>query len=282
MGKEMPWEEITMSGKRAEFVLLAGKEDRNMSALCKRFGISRKTGYKWLKRHTCVTAETLQDRSRHPLHSPQRSTAAQEEAVVSIRRAHPAWGGCKIAHVLARDWQLEIAPSTVTRILHRHGLIEPTASEAATPWQRFEHEHPNSLWQMDFKGHFAVGQARCHPLTILDDHSRYNVALAACKDEQHTRYRPAGARLRPIWPAAAHPYHNGPPWGTCGQESLSGLAVWLIRLGIRLSHSRLLHPQSNGKDERFHRSFKAEVLAHRCFENMAQAQDAFDRWRMVL
>jgi transposase-like protein len=186
----MPWEEITVPEKRAEFVLLAGKEGCNMSVLCQRFGISRKTGYKWLKRHACAsTAETLRDRSRRPLHLPHRSTVALEEAVVSIRRAHPVWGGRKIAHVQARDRQLELVPSTVTRILRCHGLIEPTVSEAAKPWQRFEHEYPNSLLQMDFKGHFAVGNAHSHPLTILDDHSRYTWRWWSARTSNAPRYR---------------------------------------------------------------------------------------------
>ena len=116
--------------------------------------------------------------------SPQKSPVAVEEAVLSVRQAHPAWGGREIAHVLERDRPLRVAPSTVTPILHRHKLIEPAASEAATPWKRFEREHPNSLWPMDFKGHFAVGDGRGHPLTVLDDHSRYNVALIACANEQ--------------------------------------------------------------------------------------------------
>ena len=151
-GKEMPWKEVTVVEKRAEFVLLASREGSNMSMLCQGFGISRKTGYKWLKRHGEGTREALRDRSRRPIHSPRQSPAEVEEAVLSVRQAHPAWGGRKIAHVLDRDRQLRIAPSTVPHIPHRHGRIDPAASEAATPWQRFEHEQPNSLWQMDFKG----------------------------------------------------------------------------------------------------------------------------------
>ena len=226
--------------------------------------------------------EALRDRSRRPLSSPRRSPAALEEAVLSIRHAHPAWGGRKIAHVLDRDQDRHVAPSTVTHILHRHGQIDPIASEAATPWKRFEHDQPNRLWQMDFKGHFAVGEGRCHPLTILDDHSRYNLALVACANEQRATVQ---AVLEHVFARYGLPQgintDNGPPWGTAGQEALSGLAVWLIRLGIRLSHSRPLHPQTNGKDERFHRTLKAEVLAHRFFENRARAQDAFDHWRGI-
>jgi transposase InsO family protein len=278
----MPWKEETVTEKRAEFVLLASKEGRNLSALCQRFGISRKTGYKWIKRYREGAMDALQDRSRRPAHSPRRSPAAIEEAVLSVRRAHPAWGGRKIAHVLDRDKQQRVAPSTVTHILHRHGQIDPVASEAVTPWKRFEHEQPNSLWQMDFKGHFALGCGRCHPLTVIDDHSRYNVALVACENERRGTVQTV---LERIFAQYGLPQRintdNGPPWGTAGQGALSGLAVWLIRLGVRLSHSRPLHPQTNGKDERFHRSFKAEVLAHRHFENLAQAQNEFDRWRWV-
>jgi transposase InsO family protein len=281
--KEMPWKEVTVVEKRAEFVLLESKERSNMSALCQRFGIRRKTGYQWLDRHVEGERETLQDRSRRPAHSPRRASAAVEEAVLSVRQAHPAWGRRKIAHVLDRDRQPWIAPSTVTHILHRHGRIEPAASEAATPWKRFEHEQPNSLWQMDFKGHFAVGNGRCcHPRTVIDDPSRYNVALVACGNEQRGT---AQSVLERVFAPYGLPQRintdNGPPWGAAGQEALSGLAVWLIRLGARLSRSRPLRPQTNGKDERFHRSFKAEVLAHRHFESLARAQGEFDPWRGI-
>jgi transposase InsO family protein len=118
-----------------------------------------------------------------------------EEVVLSVRQAHPAWGGRKITHVLDRDKQLRVAPSTVTHILHRHGRIEPVASATATPWKRFEHEAPNRLWQMDFKGHFAVGEGRCHPLTVIDDPSRYNVALVACGNERRDTVQAALERV---------------------------------------------------------------------------------------
>ena len=253
-----------------------------MSALCRRFGVSRKTGYKWCRRYDGESVESLRDRSRRPLSSPHRSLAAVEEAVLSVRQAHPAWGGRKIAHVLDRDRQVRIAPSTVTHIPRRHDLIDPAAFEAATPWQRFEHEEPNSPWQMDLKGHFAMGNGRCHPLTVLDDHSRYNIVLVACANEQRATVQ---AALERVFAQYGLPQRintdNGSPWGTAGQEAISALAVWLIRLGVRLSHSRPLHPQTNGKDERFHRGLKAEVLAHRHFDTLARAQDEFDRWRLV-
>jgi len=278
----MPWEEVTVIQKREEFVMLASQVNANISQLCGRFDISRKTGYKWLKRAQETSAEGLHDRSRRPHSCPFKSSDVIEQMVLKIRHAHPAWGGRKIAYVLQRDHRQEVAPSTVTSILHRHQLISPAASIAATPWQRFERAAPNELWQMDFKGHFAMVTGRCHPLTVIDDHSRYSLVLRACDNEQRTTVE---AQLRWAFERYGLPRQinvdNGSPWGTAGQEKLTGLGVWLIRLGIQLSHSRPFHPQTNGKDERFHRSLKAEVLAQRQFKDLQHVQTEFDCWRMI-
>lgn len=269
----MSWKDQTVLDQRLEFVMLASRPDAQVSALCRRFGISRKTGYKWLAR--------LLDRSRRPAHSPEQTDGAVERAVVEVRLAHPAWGGRKIVRVLARDMALKIAPSTVTHVLHRHGLISAAASGAATPWQRFEHEQPNSLWQMDFKGHFATDSGRCHTLTVLDDHSRFNLVLTACANEQR-----AGVErcLREVFERYGLPYcintDNGSPWGSSGGDKLTGLGVWLTRLGVKLSYSTPMHPQTNGKEERFHRTLKAEVLQQR-FIDLAHVQRALDAWRDV-
>lgn len=278
----MPWEQVTVQQSRKEFVLMARQADVNISQLCERFGISRKTAYKWLGRYAQDSQDALQDRSRRPRGSPHKSADTLEQAVVQLRQLHAAWGGRKIAHVLARDHQLHVAPSTVTNILHRHHLIAPAASEAATAWQRFEHEAPNSMWQMDFKGHFGVAQQRCHPLTVIDDHSRYNLALQACRNEQRQTVQ---AVLQRVFERYGLPRRinadNGSPWGTAGQGPLTGLGVWLIRLGVHLSHSRAMHPQTNGKDERFHRTLKAEVLHQYNFPDFESVQPQFDRWRHI-
>jgi transposase InsO family protein len=287
----MPWEVRTLETHREEFAMLARAEGSNISDLCRRFGISRKTGYKWLSRGhgspEASGASPYADRSRRPLSSPGRSEAGIEALVVSIRQAHPAWGGRKIAHFLERDHGQAIAPSTVTHILHRHALISPQASEAPQAWQRFEHPHPNSLWQMDFKGHVPLtleqhGITRVHPLTILDDHSRFNLGLQACADE---RGETVQARITAIFRHYGLPERinvdNGPPWGTAGHGPLSRLGVWLIRLGIGLSYSRPFHPQTNGKEERFHRTLKAEVMARGHFKTLEEAQKKFDDWRHV-
>ncbi|MEX3914971.1 IS481 family transposase [Paraburkholderia sp. BR10872] len=282
----MPWNPRNTMNLRLEFVNLALQEGANRRELCRRFGISPKTGYKWLARHAQDDGATaLADRSRRPLQSPARTIPTVEQQVVELRQAHPAWGGRKIKRRLEDLGHTAVpAPSTVTGILHRHGLIRAEASEAATPWQRFEHEHPNSLWQMDFKGWFELQDGRhCSPLTVLDDHSRFNLTLDACGRTDTSTVR---AHLRQTFRRYGLPLRinadNGSPWGSPGQPGqLTELAIWLIRLGVRLSHSRVAHPQTNGKDERFHRTLKAEVLSGRRFDSLRNAQRVFDEWRTV-
>jgi transposase InsO family protein len=209
-----------------------------------------------------------------------RTADELEAEVVALRKQHPAWGGRKLSKRLKNLGHADApAPSTVTDILHRHGLINAGASAHATAWKRFEHAQPNSLWQIDFKGYFPTPAGLCHPLTVIDDHSRYNVILAACA-------RTDSKSITPILTAAFRRYglpvringDNGAPWGSSREREhgLTPLTVWLTRLGIRVSHSAPAHPQTNGKDERFHRSLKAEVLNGRSFNDLAQAQHAFD------
>jgi len=281
----MPWNAKDTMNLRQEFVLLAQQESSNRRALCRRFGISAQTAYKWLDRFAREGLAGLVDRSRCPHVSPRLTPPALEREVLELRRAHPAWGGRKISRRLLDLGLSPVpAPSTVTSILHRHGQIEPTASQDATPWQRFEHEHPNALWQIDFKGDFpTLREGRCRPLTVLDDHSRYNLVLQACSktDTAIVQKHLTNAFRRYGLPLRLNA-DNGSPWGVPKQPgSLSELAIWLIRLGIRISYSRPYHPQTNGKDERFHRSLKAEVLAGRRFATLDEVQRALDSWREV-
>lgn len=279
----MPWDAKDTMSLREEFVLLAEQEGANRRELCRRFGISPQTAYKWLARHEQEGKAGLAERSRRPRSSPRLTDTDLAQAAVALRLAHPCWGGRKLSRRLLDQGYAHLAPSTVTSILHRHGLIDPQASAAATPWQRFEHAAPNDLWQMDFKGYFQTTEGVCHPLTVLDDHSRFNLGIRACAEQ---RYRTVQAQLSDIFRRYGLPVRintgNGAPWGASRQPGqLTELAIWLIRLGIRLSFSRPYHPQTNGKDERFHRSLKAEVLNGRSFHSLQQAQEAFDRWREV-
>ena len=281
----MPWHTRDTMSLRREFVELALVTSANRRELCRRFGVSPRTAYKWLDRFREDGAVGLSDRSRRPNTSPDRTDPDLEAAVVGLRMQHSAWGGRKIARRLRDLGHRAVpAPSTVTGILHRHGLITDEASDRTTAWQRFEHPEPNALWQIDFKGHFDTPAGRCHPLTVLDDHSRFNLVLQACARTDRRNVEPwlTQAFRRYGLPVRINA-DNGTPWGTPREyrHGLSPLSVWLIRLGIRVSHSRPAHPQTNGKDERFHRSLKAEVLNGRNFENLDRVQHAFDHWRTV-
>lgn len=279
----MPWKSQDMMSVKHEFVLLAQQDGCNRRELCRRFGISPPTAYKWLRRYEHEGCPGLVEQSRRPVNSPAICAPDIESAVVALRGKHPAWGGRKISRRLADLGGSKVAPSTVTSILHRHGLITAAASDAATPWQRFERQEPNALWQVDFKGHFETFEGRCSPLTMLDDHSRFNLALHACN---RTTTEVVRSQMERVFVQYGLPlqinFDNGAPWGSPSAPGrLTELGVWLVRLGIRVSHSRPYHPQTNGKDERFHRSLKVEVLNANCFESFAHVQSALDEWRRV-
>jgi transposase InsO family protein len=202
-----------------------------------------------------------------------------EAAVLAVRRDNPVWGGRKIAGTLERQGQRPPSPSTITAILQRNGVAMVAPGQKA--WKRFEHAEPNVLWQMDFKGDVAFGQGRLHPLTVVDDHSRFAVVLHATDNQRHRTVQDAVQ-------AAFERYglpdiiltDNGSPWGgDAGTRSLTKLGVWMIEHGVAPWHSPPRHPQSHGKNERFNRTLNAELLAGRMFDDLVKAQRAFDAWR---
>lgn len=276
----MVWRSRSVVDERLEFCRLAGLEGANVSELCHRFGISRQTGYVWLRR--LQAGEPVEDRSRRPHASPRRTAADLECAVLDIRDEHPAWGARKIARRLQDLGTAPPAASTVHAILVRHDRIGPQMG-GQPALGRFEREAPNLLWQMDFKGRTQlVSGLWCHPLTIIDDHSRFAVGLEACADERMQTVR---ARLEPILRRHGLPMaiytDNGTPWGTGVPNQWTRLRVWLLKLGIDLIHATPYHPQARGKNERFHRSLKAEVFDFAALASHTQAQRAFDRWRDI-
>lgn len=279
----MPWKEVTVQSQRQEFVRLAAQPGANRRELCRRFGISPKTGYKWLDRYLEQGQAGLLDQSRRPQHSPSRSNAELEAQVIALRTQYPDWGGRKLRALLdARGVRPLPSASTITAILRRHGLLRADLADGPGAWQRFEHEAPNQLWQMDFKGHIPLVGApgRCHPFTVLDDHSRFNLCLRACPGEREETVREA---LTDVFRRYGLPLRitadNGSPWGNTNRGSLTALGAWMVRLGIAFGHSRPYHPQTQGKEERFHRTLKAELLVRRAFPSLPAAQAAFDRWR---
>jgi transposase InsO family protein len=281
----MPWKESSAMSQRQEFVMLASVENANIRQLCRRFGISPTVGYKWLGRYRADGIVGLKDQSRRPKNSPRRTSDEIEQAVVKLRRKHPAWGGRKLhARLEALEESSVPSPSTITAILHRHNLIDPEVSQQHKPWQRFEHPRPNDLWQMDFKGNFALEKGRCYPLTVLDDHSRFATGLVACSNQVTETVQ---AALTKIFRRYGLPYRmnmdNGVPWCAVVRDRRywTQLSVWLLRLGIQVSFSRPHHPQTNGKDERFHRTLKLELLRDHAWRSLAQCQPEFDRWRDI-
>lgn len=273
----MPWQEQSIVEQRAAFIATALAEGANRRAVCRAFGISPTTGYKWLARSV---EGTLCDRSRRPHRSPGASPPELVEAVLAVRLAHPVWGGRKIHHYLRQREVAAPHPNTITDILRRHGLVDPLDSQQHRPFIRFEHAYANALWQMDFKGHFAVGTARCHPLTVVDDHSRFATVLQACADQRRETVVPhLTAAFRHYGLPERMLMDNGPPWGTDQGHRHTELTVWLMRLGIAPCHGRPYHPQTQGKNERFNRTLKAEVLRERRFDSLAMVQTVFDHWR---
>jgi transposase InsO family protein len=279
----MPWNEVSTVSLRSEFVRLAQHDDANISQLCERFRISRKTGYKWLARFRAHGDAGLRDQSRRPSCSPSRTPEDMESSVLRLRDEHPAWGGRKLhARLIALKTEHVPTPSTITAILRRHQRLDPqfTTSRA---FVRFQRDRPNELWQMDFKGHFPTASGRCHPLTVLDDHSRYCVGLVACTNE---RSETVQSHLTTIFRCFGMPERilcdNGPPWGSAGAETKwTGLTIWLLKLGIKVSHGRAFHPQTQGKDERFHRTLNVEVIQRQAWPDVEACQRRFDPWRQV-
>ena len=279
----MSWDIKDVVARRHEFVTLAARGGVSFAALCRRFGISRKTGYKWCRRFERGGEAALHDQSRGQSRRCNQTNTSTEEVVVRLRRRHPTWGPRKLQRrleVLGHE-QLP-ALSTFARILRRYGCIAPADRQAHQPCQRFAREEPNELWQMDFKGHFALQRGgRCHPLTVLDDCSRYLLGLHACPDEQTLTVQ---QRLERIFTVYGLPESilcdNGPPWAGSGPEH-SQLSVWLLRLGVRVLHGRPYHPQTQGKDERFHRTLKADLLNRHDWRDLPQAQRRFIAYRRL-
>jgi transposase InsO family protein len=264
--------------QRTEFVQQALQSGMKLRALCREFGISPRTGYKWIQRYREQGETGLYERSHRPQHSPQQSPPELEQAVLEARADHPAWGGRKLRWLLEQQGLQSLpAASTITAILRRHSLLPPPQEHGPHAMQRFQREQPNQLWQMDFKGRLRLQEGgHCHPLTVLDDHSRFLVGLQACQRERAGEVQ---AQLTDIFECYGLPERmlmdNGPVW----QGYHTDLTYWLIRLGVEVLHGRPHHPQTQGKDERLHRTLQAELLQDGTFWDLGDCQEQFDRWR---
>ena len=185
-----------------------------------------------------------------------------------------------LAYLQRQGWSHLPVASTATAILQRNGRMDPQETCKHRPMQRFERATPNELWQMDFKGHFKIDQGRCHPLTVLDDHSRFLVGLHACPNQLwETVQRQLTLTFRTYGLPECMLMDNGSPWGDDRESPYTILTAWLMRLGVAITHGRPFHPQTQGKDERLHRTFQAEVLQGTHFHTLQDCQSQFDVWR---
>ncbi len=277
----MPWKEMNAMSLRKEFILQARENGCNIRKLCRKFGISPRTAYKWLQRYEAEGEDGLADRSRRPKHMPRKTEKEMETRVVDLRR-ETGWGGRKIARVLLDQGYEQVPhPNTITDILRRRGELDEEEAQKHRPAKRFERGQANELWQMDFKGHFPMEHGRCHALTVLDDHSRFCVGLRACADERgHTIQSQLERIFRDYGLPEAILCDNGKSWRSgYPRMEWSRLSVWLIRLGILILHGRPYHPQTQGKEERFHRTLKQELLQRIPFGDLEEGQSCFDLWR---
>jgi transposase InsO family protein len=279
------WKETSVVDERLQFIGECKSGEWSMAEVCRRFEISRITGYKWLKRYEEEGLEGLKDRSHAPHHNPRQVAEEVEEAIVEARAAHPYWGPVKLRTWLQRSepkiqWP---AASTVGEILRRHGLAVPRKKRFKAPPNSEplkEANGPNRIWCADFKGWFrCLDGSRCDPLTISDAYSRF---LLRCQGVKH----PDSWYVTPLFEAAFREYglpeririDNGAPFASVGIGGLSELSVWWIKLGIRPERIEPGKPAQNGRHERLHRTLKQET-AQPPRANLREQQRAFDMFR---
>jgi transposase InsO family protein len=272
--------------ERAKFVLEALEGWTSMSELCSQYGISRRIGYKWLKRYQAGGLSALADRRRARETQGLATPPDIVNRILALRRKHPSWGPRKLRERLCIlqpgvPWP---APSTIGAILRREGLTKPRRRRPrrAGAWslKRTAADQPNRVWTVDFKGEFRLGCGRwCYPLTIVDAHSRF---LLSCYGLPSTATSGVRAVFERVFRTFGLPEivrtDNGVPFRTQAIGGLSQLAVWWLRLGIGLEHTRPRHPEDNGAHERMHRVLKSDVVVR---ESAAQQQRAFEQFRNV-
>lgn len=280
----MPWKSTTVETQRRELVALMERGVLPVRELCRRFGVSPKTAYKWPARSRAGGDPAWSsDRSRRPSRSPDRVPSEVEQAVMKMASRYPDWGARKVRKLVASELGVATpAASTVQSIFRRHGRVMIVSRTVDHAPGRFEDPVPNGLWQMDFKAMVPLSRGVCQILSVLDDHSRYVVCLEAVRDQRRESVQ--GALVRAFRPYGL-PFRilsdNGPPWGTTGcAGDFSKLEVWLMRLGVMSRHGRPYHPQTQGKVERLHRTLKCEVLSRAGLVDLATISSSLDSWRL--
>lgn len=272
----MPWKDKTVEELRKEFVEAAQSCD-NFSSLCREFGITRATGYKWVKRY--AADETLSDQSRRPHITANKTSTETEMKIVEVRVDHPGWGAKKIKTVLENKGYEMPCAKTVNNILNRYDCILKEESLRHKPYIRFEKEKCNEMWQTDFKGEFKMQDGKyCYPLDIFDDHSRFIIRIKPSESTSDL--------VLPVFRDAFYEFgmprsvlsDNGAQFAGF-RQGYTQFEKWLMNHDVLPIHGRIKHPQTQGKIERFHRAMKQEVLNHYTPQNIADAERVFTEWR---
>jgi len=281
----MAWRETCVMDERLRFIADCLRDEWSMTELCRRYGISRRVGYKWLRRYEEEGMDGLQDRSRAPLHCPSAIDESVVKRIVAHKRKHMTWGPKKIARNLQKAYPRTRWPvtSTIGEILDRHGLVQHRKKrrKAMPSAQPLSHcTRPNDVWCIDFKGWFRTQDgARCDPLTLCDGDTRFALRCQALNGKTDTQTVQAclAVAFREYGLPMAIRSDNGPPFASTGLAGLSRLSVWWMRLGIIPERIRPGHPEENGRLERFHRTLKAET-ATPPKKSVRQQQFAFNRF----
>jgi len=282
----MPWTERSLMDDRLCFIAACLREEEPMSGLCARFGISRKTGHKWLERYNEAGAAGLTDRSRARLSQTLTIDPATAGTILALRKARPKWGPRKLLARLAMDHPARSWPaaSTVGDLLRREGVSVPrtrVAREPGTKCPQVDPCAPNESWSADFKGWFRTGDGvRCEPFTVTDGHSRYLLACQAVSKVSTAEVQPILIRLfRAHGLPRAMRTDNGSPFAhRLGLGGLSVLSVWFLKLDIWPDRIAPGRPDQNGRHERMHRTLGEEV-ADPPAATRAEQQARFDAWR---
>lgn len=272
----MPWRERQVKVLREEFIRAVLARQHNMSAICREYGISRKTGYKWLERFR--EEGQLEEHSREPHQQPSKTRAEIEELILKTRSLYPYWGARKIEAFLQSAGETLPSYRTIHRIIKQHDLVSQEASEKSRNLQRFEREASNELWQTDFKGEFLMGNATwCYPLTILDDHARFSLRIEPKPNQQNVTSSFIDT-FREYGLPNAILSDNGPYFAGC-RGGYNQFERFLMDQDVLPIHGRFYHPQTQGKIERFHRTLKRELLLATTPYDLSEASELFSRWR---
>ena len=273
----MPWECRTVEDQRREFAQ-AAMCCNNFSALCREFGITRRTGRKWVDRYR--SCQALTDRSRRPHTSPTRTPEEVELLILSVRADNPGWGARTIRDVLLQEGHKNIpCAKTVNNILNRYGCISPEESQKRQPFTRFEKDLCNQMWQADFKGEFRMEDGRyCYPLDIMDDHSRFAIRVVPHLSTANVVIPVFTEAFREFGMPDSILSDNGAQFAGF-RKGYTQFERWLMDLDILPIHGRIKHPQTQGKIERFHRTMKQELLNHTTIANIEDAQSKLGVWR---